>query len=122
VRHARPSAAVTVAARASTAETSARSTASGNGTLAKTRPSVERYTAPAGPTSQQTEAPGAAPATTPGASTPVVASQLDPPSVLRSTRPSVIRHRMAGFGDAISRARPSVASATTARLAGAFAS
>ena len=58
----RPSAVDTDAVRASVAWMADRSVTSGNATRRQLRPSVESTTTPARPTSQQTDAEGAAPA------------------------------------------------------------
>lgn len=80
-----PSGAETTADCASVARTSDRSVASGNGTREKLRPSVDRRITPPRPTTQQTNADGAATAVS-VASALNAAVQEAPPSVEVSTR------------------------------------
>jgi hypothetical protein len=98
----RPSAVDTDAVRASLARTPDRSVISGNTTRRQLRPSVETSTTPPRPTTQQTNAEGAAPAVS-SAEIPVdVASQLAPPLVERCTPEAAIRQRTIGSGETIS--------------------
>ena len=98
----RPSAAVTVALRASIAWTAARSVATGNIKRRHCLPSVVSSTVPPRPTTQHTVPPGAAPAIR-SASTPVGRdSHVVPASVENSTEPAgPIRQRNAVPGEAI---------------------
>ena len=98
----RPSTVDTDALRASRARIADRSVASGNGTRCQLTPSIERSTTPARPTSQQTDAEGAAPAVNSVAIPVEVTSQLAPPFVERCTLDPAMRQRTFGSGDTIS--------------------
>jgi hypothetical protein len=83
VLNVRPSAAVTVAEVSSIARTAIRFVATGNASRCHDRPSVESRTVPAGPTSQQTDGEGDAPAVSVTV-TPVCSVRHDaPPSADR---------------------------------------
>src|SRR5262249_33458483 len=98
----RPVAVVTVACEASVASIATRSIDSGNSMRRQWVASVVSNTRPPAPASQHTRAAGAAPAR-PATSTPSACGcDVAPPSSVRSTAPSTIRHCDSRVGDAIS--------------------
>ncbi len=98
----RPSVVVTVAVRASDAETATRSTDAGKGSRVKFVPSVDSSTRPLLPTIQATRRPGEAPASTSSFGRDAHGKPVRPPSSDRSMVPgAVARHRLLGSGDTI---------------------